>query len=364
MSSPEILRSSVWDAALTRTLARLDQLAGSNQAQRSTAPSLIRETASAVLAHAHARLLAALAADRTNRKAAVSELVDDAVALVGVLPNLWLTHTATGYEERLPAIAAAVERRLSAHEHGVLGGERTYSLSVAEAEEPAVRMRQSLAQLAARESGGLGDLISVQSAAIDLAALLIRGAGNIATHARACEAPEHRTQAVDRALLRVGRAVATPARELDQTPGEDIDAVGRHLRKALRLLGHAKPHLDAGTADRGALDRARVGWLQLAALEHVAVAGLDAALSGSGYRPHSETLNAAITETGANLLCGARLIARAGAFRHEEAWHAQSIALSNAREMYVNTLPPRRTGSNAPRELSWLGSSRRPSRSR
>ncbi len=337
-SPPEILRSPVWDAALLRAQTRIDELANSDPAQRSTSRTLTRESAGAVLARAHARLLAALAADRIQGKKAVSELVNDAVSLVGLLPQLWMTHTSTGYEDRLPAIAAALERRLSAHEHGVLSGELTYSLDIAEAEQPAVQMRQSLAELAGRERGGFGDLISVQSGAIDLAALLIRAAGNITIHARASEAPEQLTTAVDRLLLLAEREIATHAQVPERSLHKNNDVVGHHLAMALRLPAPAGSP-DAGPFDFDVLGAAREAWLHIAALEHMTVVALDGKLPVPTYRPRYETLGTAITETAADVISGARLLARSDAFRHEEAWSAQSIALTHAREMYVNELP-------------------------
>jgi hypothetical protein len=43
----------------------------------------------------------------------------------------------------------------------------------------------------------------------------------------------------------------------------------------------------------------------------------------------------AITEGAANVICGARLIDRPGAFAHRRAWHHQAVALTYALEAYV-----------------------------
>jgi hypothetical protein len=331
-SRPEILRSPVWSAVLAQVRYELDQLTPSG-AGRGT-PARARNNASTVLAHAHARLLTALDASRDPGEGTVSELIEAAVELMRALPVLWLSHTATGYEDRLPMIADALERQLSAHEHGVLSGELTYSLSVAEVEEPAVRMRHSLAELAGHDPGLIRDLISVQIAAIELATLLIRAAGNSMTHARGTDAPEKRTEALDRALLRVEREISTHARALN----EEADEVGHHLGRALRLHVPSAPP-QTGTADHDRLDEARAYWLELAAHEHVATVALDRHLQTASYQPRFETLDAAITETAAEVICKARLLVRAEDFRHEEAWKAQSTALTHAREMYTNGLP-------------------------
>lgn len=299
---------------------------------------MARESASAVLARAHAHLLTALEEDSVQDQRAISELIDDAVALVRAIPQLWLAHTATAYEDRLPAIVAVLARQLSTHEHGVLSGEVTYSLSVAEAEQPAARMRQSLAELAGSDSGGLGDLISVQTAAMALAALLLRAAGNIATDGLASEAPEPRTAAVDRLLRGVEREVVSHAAVRRRTLDDGYDPVGHYLGSALRVP--APPTWpDALACDTADLDCIREAWLHIAALEHIAVSALDRKLPTPTYQPGYETLGAALIETSAKVLCGGRLLARASAFRHEQAWRAQSTALSYAQEMYINGIP-------------------------
>ncbi|MFZ1155383.1 MAG: hypothetical protein WAN93_10810 [Solirubrobacteraceae bacterium] len=294
-----------------------------------------RVNASAALAHAHARLLTALDESRTAGKDTVSELIADAVELVRALPVLWLSHTSTGYEDRLPMIAQNLERQLSAHEHGVLSGERTYALSVADAEEPAVRMRRSLAELASHETAVTGDLISVQIAAIELATLPIRAAGNLMTHNRATGAPERRTEALDRTLMRIEREVSSHARALAH---EEEDEVGHHLTQALRLDPPTRPPRP-GTADRERLHEARGYWLELAAHEHAAALALARNLPEPSFRSPYETLDAAITGTAAEVICEARLLPRAEDFRHEEAWKAQSNALTQVREFYANGLP-------------------------
>ncbi len=335
--APEILVSPVWGPLLSQAEDKLEQELTASHEQRSISPSLARESASAVLARAHAHMLTALEGGSAQSQDAISELVEDAVALVRAVPQLWLAHTTTAYEDRLPAIVAVLERQLSAHEHGVLSGELTYSLSVAEADEPAVRMRHSLAELAGRDHGGISDLISVQTAAIPLAALLLRAAGNIATDALASEAPERRTAALDRLLRRVAREIVSHAEARRRTLDDGYDPVGHHLASAMRVPAPAtSPALAGDTVD---LDGIREAWLHIAALEHIAVSTLDRKLPTPTYQPHYETLGETLIETSAKVLCGGRLLVRAGAFRHGQAWCAQTTALGYAREMYINGLP-------------------------
>ena len=335
--APELLVSPVWGLALSHAEDKLEQQISAGHAQRSISPALARESASAVLARAHAHMLTALEGGSDQGQDAICELTDDAVAVVRTIPQLWLAHTTTAYEDRLPAIVAVLARQLSAHEHGVLSGELTYSVSVSEAEQPAAQMRQSLAELAGRDHGGLSDLVSVQTAAIALAALLLRAAGNIATDALASEAPEPRTAALDQLLRRVEREIVSHAEASRRTLDDGSDPVGHYLGSALRVaMPSTSPDALADTTNPPGI---REAWLHVAALEHIAVSTLDRKLATPTYQPRYKTLGEAIIETGAKVLCGARLLARPGAFRHEHAWRAQITALSHAQEMYVNGIP-------------------------
>ncbi len=335
---PEILISPVWGPVLSQAEDKLEQELTASHAQRSISPPLARESASAILARAHAHMLTALEGDSVQGQGAICELTDDAVALVRAIPQLWLAHTTTTYEYRLPAIVAVLERQLSSHEHDVLSGELTYSLSNSDAEQPAARMRQSLAELAGRDRGGLGDLISVQTAAITLAALLLRVAGNIATGALASEAPERRTPTLDRLLRRIEREIVSHAEARRRTLDDGYDSVGHYLASALRVpVPPTSP--DALVRDTAYLDCLREAWLHVAALEHIAISTLDRKLPTPIYQPRHETLGVAVIETSTKVLCGGRLLARASAFRHEQAWCAQSTALSYAQEMYINGIP-------------------------
>lgn len=336
--APEILVSEVWGAVLGQAENKLGQKLPAGHVQRSVSPSSARESASAVLARAHAHLLSALEGGAVQGQGAIFELTDDAVALVRAIPELWLAHTVTSYEDRLPAIVAVLRRQLSAHEYGVLSGELTYCLSISDAEQPAAQMRQSLVELAGRDHGGLGDLIAVQTAAIALAALLLRAAGNIATGALASEAPEQRTTGLDRLLRGVEREIVSEAEARTRTLNDEYDPAGRYLASALRVPAPpASPDALAGKAVD--LDGIRGAWLHVAALEYIAVFALDRKLPMPTYQPRYETLGAAVIETSAKVLCGGRLLTRASAFRHEPAWRAQSSALSCALEMYTNGIP-------------------------
>jgi hypothetical protein len=79
----------------------------------------------------------------------------------------------------------------------------------------------------------------------------------------------------------------------------------------------------------------REAWVMLATNEYVAVAALDSQLVERAYDPHFGGLDAAIAESAANVICGARLLGRPAAFRHRRAWCHQSAALTYALEAYI-----------------------------
>lgn len=233
-------------------------------------------------------MLTALEGGSDQGQDAISELVDDAVALLRTIPQLWLAHTTTAYEDRLPAIIAVFARKLSAHEHGVLSGELTYSLSSSEAEQPAAQMRLSLAELAGRDHGGIGDLISVQTAAIALAALLLRAAGNIATDALASEAPERRTSALNQHLRGVEREIVSHAEARRRNLDDGYDPVGHYLGRTLRVA--MPPTSPDALADTANLVGIREAWLHVAAFEHIAISTLNRNLATPTYQPRYKTL--------------------------------------------------------------------------
>ena len=76
-------------------------------------------------------------------------------------------------------------------------------------------------------------------------------------------------------------------------------------------------------------------WLRLATHEFLAVAALNAQLDTPTYDQRIRSLATAIAEGAANVICGARLIGRPGAFRHRRAWRNQALGLTYALEAYV-----------------------------
>ena len=155
------------------------------------------------------------------------------------------------------------------------------------------------------------------------------------THARGTDAPEQRTEALDRALLRVEREISTHARALN----EEADEVGHHLGRALRLHVPSAPP-QTGTADHDRLDEARAYWLELAAHEHSPQPSrLTAICKPRAISPasrHSTPRSPRLPPRSyARHACWSGLRTSVT----QEAWKAQSTSLSRAREMYTNGLP-------------------------
>ena len=149
-----------------------------------------------------------------------------------------------------------------------------------------------------------GGLLSLRLAAVELAALLVRAAGNVATGGRADEAPEPRSPALDRAL----RAIE---RELARGHTRSARPWARRRRRAPSRRGAACAGLRAN-APRDRVDRqrrrtgptlraAREAWLVLATHEYVAVAAIDSQLDVPTCASALEALTGAIVEGAANV---------------------------------------------------------------
>jgi hypothetical protein len=323
-------RPAKWDDALTGLRERLSSTA----TDRSSPPDETLGVASRAAAGAHARLLLALEGGRGAPDEAVPDLVGDAARLLGAVADVWAV-VGRVTDDRRPALIEALERRLDAHESDVLAGELTYAVSADVAGVPAARARTVIAQLRRQRRAAHGDLLALQVAATDMAALMVRGAGEIAGGADATPACPLGS---GRALLPIVTEIAGRAEALVAGGAEVCDVVARQLTAALRVPACGGP-LRAGPPNHAdALGRMRVAWLALAAHEHAAVTALDEHLSEPTYHRHFATLADAIDRGAVNVLCGARLIGREPAFRHRAAWARQTIALSHALEAYVDGL--------------------------
>jgi len=234
-----------------------------------------------------------------------------------------------------------LQRHLSAHDGRLLAGEVTYAVYSQEAEAPAVRVREATSQLSGRVKASHGDALSLQIAAVELAALLVRAAANTAAGGRADEASEPRSTALARQLRAILLELAAIADNVERPVDASGDVVAHHLAAGLRVrveletLERLGEPSSAGTADPALLDHAEDAWFRLATCEYVAVTALDPQLETPAYDARFGTLDTAIIEGAANVICGARLLGRPAEFRHRKAWGHQAVGLTYALEAYV-----------------------------
>jgi hypothetical protein len=328
-------QSPLWTGILDRIES---QLSGPRQVKGSGSSSL-SETSGA-LARAHSRFLIALESgskigtDTVSRAGAEAlELLIEVARVGGML--------GTREEERRSWLADQLRRRLAAHEDAVLAGEVTYRVWSEHGEEPSVAMRQAIGRLSRGSSVSESDLLSLSIGAVNLASLLIRLGANAATNGDGSEAPEQRSVALDAKLGAVTAELAARSREVERPADKYGDVVAHHLAAGLRA--HPSQELleptKAGSLNQAAgvsdLERLREVWLDLATHEYVAVAALDGQLDTPSYATSSQGLPGVVVEGAANVVCGARLLGRPAAFRHQRAWRHQTVALSYALEAYV-----------------------------
>jgi hypothetical protein len=341
----------IWAPALERTSTRLEEASSGGGIPRLLGAAHARVRAKADLARAHALLVAALVARPGPSRARAQDLIEGAGALVTAVPSLWASHGYSPPDRAPAALAAALELRLVTHERTVLSGQATYALRVEDAEGPAAQMRRALLELGERSAEAESALCAITRAAFELAALLVRAAANIMAQGRADEAPEARTAALSEVLTTVVGEVSTKARADRRGVAVEDRAVGHYLRQALRLPMPTELLVnDLDEGDRGMLRKA---WLELAALESVAAAGLDLELASTPRPARYKTLDTALAEGAADLISSARLLSRPAAFGHGHAWRFQRTALSRALELYINGLPTACDHVRGAHEIVW-----------
>ena len=146
---------------------------------------------------------------------------------------------------------------------------------------------------------------------------------------------------LDAKLGAVTAELAARSQDIERPVNARGDVVAHHLAAGLRVrfsqgtLKRLSAGSPEGAPDAADLEGLRDAWLGLATNEYVAVAALDAQLETPSYNGSLASLPAAIVESAANVICGARLIGRPGAFRHPRAWRHQAVALTYALEAYV-----------------------------
>ena len=329
--TPEVPRS--WDGVLDRVR---HELAGGCPPAKAIGTPAQKALAEAV-ARAHSHLAVALDPRSNDATDTVSELVSDTAALLE--RALAVSSANGGDRDAVGGFDDALARRLGAHEQGVLAGELTYGVRVEEADAAAARLRELVAGLGDQAALSHGGLLPLRLAAVELAALLVRAAGNAAVGGRAGEAPEPQSPALDLALRAIEHELARRANAAGPPVHERGDVATHHLAAALRVRAPERTlHTIASTgSDRTpgpAVDAKREAWLVLGTHEYVAVVAIDGRLDAPTWERFG-SLTGAIVEGAANLACGARLASRPDAFRHSSAWRHQTVALTCAFGAYV-----------------------------
>jgi len=327
--SREVLRSALWEGVLDRVY---QQLAGARRPARAAGASTQTAVAEAA-ARAHSHLLVALDPRSNDATNTASELVSDTAAVLDRTLALSPAHAGDA------DLGGALAGRLGAHEHGVLAGELTYVVRTEEADAAAARLREVVAASTDKSTLSHGGLLSLRIAAVELAALLVRAAGNVAASGRADAAAEPRSPALDRALRAIERDLASRVNAVAPPVPERGDVAAHHLAAALRVqapertLRAVASAVSAGTP-APALTAAREAWLVLATHEYIAVTAIDSQLDVPTWERFG-SVRGAIVEGAANVVCGARLATRPDAFAHRSAWRHQTVALTYAFEAYV-----------------------------
>ena len=327
--------SSLWSGLLTEVELRVAAAPSSSPGSRSLVGKL---TASA--ARAHSRLLVALDGGATVGEHTIRELIAEAAQLLVTAADI-PSADARPATDRRAHMVGQLRRHLDSHEAGLLAGETTYAVQLQEAEVPAVRVREAASQLARRHRSSHGDALSAQIASVDLAALLVRAAANTAVAGRADEAPDPRSPALAQQLRAIVLELGARVENVQRRHNETGDVVAHHLAAGLRVRVEQKTlerlgePSSARSADPAMLDNAEGAWLRLATCEYVAITALDPQLETPAYDKRFGTLDTAIIEGAANVICGARLLGRPGAFRHHKAWGHQAVGLTYALEAYA-----------------------------
>lgn len=328
-SSDRRSREVLWEGVLDRVH---QELAGARRPSRAAGASTQTAVAEAA-ARAHSHLLVALDPRSNDATNTVSELVSDTAALLDRVLALSSAHAGDA------DLGGALAGRLGAHEQGVLAGELTYGVRAGEADAAAVRLRELVAAAAGESTLSHGALLSLRIAAVELAALLVRAAGNVVAGGRAEGAPQPRSPALDRALHAIERELASRVVAVGAPVDERGDVAAHHLAAGLRVHApqrtlRAVASADSADTPGSALTAAREAWLVLATHEYVAVAAIDGQLDVPTWKRFGSVTDA-IVEGAANVIYGARLASRPGGFRHRSAWRHQTVALTYALEAYV-----------------------------
>lgn len=335
----------IWTEQFGRVLAALER--PRRNGNRRPRPPL--DGVRTAMAGAVESLHEALAREPSTRGGAAAEvLVGRASELLrSVVAVWWLIEDPP--RDTSGRVAEGLAGRLRSHEADVLAGELTYALDAADAEAPIARAERTLALLRRPGQAAFGDVLSLQTAAVEIAALLVRAAANLDVAGVAESAAAQCGESLKRELRGIVGEIEQHAAAARGSRGGGGDLVGHHLAAALRtevpaavLAALERPRAGVGTLD--AVGAARVAWIQLASREHVVATALDAELGEPSYAGRFGTLENAIVQGTANVLGGGRLVERSEDFRHHKAWGNQAVVLSHAIEAYIGGLRGKQGG--------------------
>lgn len=282
---------------------------------------------------AQATLRAALAKPRAYGMRSL--LISHALAVLSAVRQVRRDHQGAAARLR-PTLSTALGELLARFETYVLQGERTYEVRTADSGR-CVDVAHTALELLDGDVTDRADVLlpGLDAAAVELAALLVRAAGNLATEGRPGDATYHCPSGVRRSLKdlvdEIHRASATL--ESSCPPGADVTA--HSLAVALQVASRGP---DGPEPDGPAPWASRAAWIQVAAHEYAAVRALDEQLARGDHKQFGDGLHGTLAAGAANVVCGARLLSRPEAFEIGAAWERQSAGITIANQEYASAL--------------------------
>lgn len=270
--------------------------------------------------HAHATLESALRG--AARSDAYDRLISAAAALLGTIANLPVHAAADTRDAGLSQqLADELAVRLDRFEQWVIEGERSYEIAPAEAHECVAVAQTAIAEMTEGRADSWLLFEALRLAALELAALLVRAAGNIASEGRAQDATLTYPLATARAVKSTVADIVAAAESSRLSEPPDLVASCERLAGEVAEMGW--------TSDKAGL---RARWLQLASLEFAAASGLERARGAPDTTQGRDSRRDVLTRGALEVLCTSRLIERPDQFPLGSAGRHQVTALARARE--------------------------------
>ncbi|MEV4422155.1 hypothetical protein AB0L40_19570 [Patulibacter sp. NPDC049589] len=322
----------LWWAANTEVQHRLSE-AEISQAWR---PDAIHEAASAIAdGFAELDAVAHGTVGLRVRGAGVDVLIDATVRLLAATTAVTFGIEGGG-RNQVQRIGMLVGRRLDHHEEAVVSLRSSYDLKLEDA-----RRAASVALTTLAETPSVWDALPMrhfETAAVDLASMMIRAAGNLERVGQAVSAPQECPLAVRLSLDGVIGEIAERAEEIAADRGGD--EIGRHLEAAADLAGATTVagHLEQGLPEDHApevLAILRDTWLQIAGHHYCAVELLIVEARAPSFAHRFTTLKGAVAGEALEILRNARLCDRPEAVAHGRALHHHGLRIAPARAAYA-----------------------------